>query len=70
LLTEATQPLRTLSRTAIRRIEDEDVILAALAALSLGIGVTKAQSLSHNAAPQQRTGNQPTQLDEWRLTVL
>ena len=34
------------------------MILAALAALSLGIGITNAQSLSHNAAPQQRTGNQ------------
>lgn len=34
------------------------MILAALAALSLGIGVTNAQSLSHNSAPQQRTGNQ------------
>jgi hypothetical protein len=34
------------------------MILAALAALSLGIGVTNAQSQSHNGAPQQRTGNQ------------
>jgi hypothetical protein len=34
------------------------MILAAFAGLSLGIGVANAQSLSHNAAPQQRTGNQ------------
>jgi len=34
------------------------MILAVSAALRLGIGVANAQSLSHNAAPQQRTGNQ------------
>jgi hypothetical protein len=34
------------------------MILAAFAALSVGVGVANAQSLSHNAAPQQRTGNQ------------
>ena len=34
------------------------MILTAFAALSLGIGVTNAQSLSHNAAPQPRTGDQ------------
>ncbi len=34
------------------------MILAAFATLSFGIGVANAQSLSHDAAPQQRTGNQ------------
>lgn len=34
------------------------LILAAVAAISLGIGAASSQSLSHNAPAHQQTGNQ------------